>query len=122
MLSFISNPKGSNYRQLLLIHGAITLVASGITLSVLNEKDSSSFLLGQLFVWISLISIGVSITLFFLKKNIALIVGIIVLKWPILMYVVYILTERVKPNMVWLSLGTVPILVSALIWSVLQKD
>ena len=112
----------TNFRSLLVIHGAVTLALSLLTLSVFKGIDHTSFLIGQGFVWVSLISIGVMIYFYFLKKNIALTVGIIVLKWPILVYLVYQLTERMSLNFVTFALGFLPIFLSSVIWSVTQKE
>lgn len=121
MPSIILSPMKSKFLLFLLIHGGVTLSASVITQGVFSELGQRSFLLGQLFVWISVISISLPLSLFFFKKNIALIVGISVLKWPILIFGVYRLTGIVKPNMAHLSLGFMPIFLSAILWSFLQK-
>jgi hypothetical protein len=107
---------------LLLIHAALTALIVGITFSVTNELFFKSFLFGQALVWISLITISLPMTLFFFKKDIALIVGIIVLKWPILIYFVYLLTRMIEHDLAQVVIGFMPIFVSSLLWSVFQKD
>lgn len=104
------------------IHLIITVLCTVLMLCVLSGGSQRNFITGQAYVWISLISVSLSVYLFFLKKNIALIVGVIVFKWPILIYVVYRLTESTNLEPVGLALGFTPVLLSAFIWSVMQKD
>lgn len=71
---------------------------------------------------VSLLTLYFSVYLFFLKKNIALLISVIVFKWPILVYVVYKMTKQIEIAPIFLSLGFVPVLISALVWSFLQKE
>lgn len=114
--------KVNNLGLFFKIHLTITVICTTLTLRFFSSQESVNFVAGELYVWMSLISLSLSVYLFFLKKNIALIVGVIVFKWPILIYVVYRLTESVSLSPVALSLGFFPVLISSIIWSVLQKD
>lgn len=105
-----------------LIYFTVGLVSSLITRSIISENQWNSFVVGQVCVGISLISIMFSVQLFFLKKNIALLVAVIVFKWPILMYIVYKMTEMINFKPEWVAIGFLPILASSLIWSFLQKQ
>lgn len=115
-------PKESNFGLFLAIHGVVTVVATFLMLSVFGLNSALNFAIGELFIWMSIISLSLSALLFFLKKNIALIVGVIVFKWPILIYVVFRLTEMVNSAPVFLALGFVPVVLSSLIWASMQKE
>lgn len=104
------------------IHLVITAIASLIIHGVTAEQEWESFLCGQLFVWLSLLSLSLSLFLIFSKKNIALFMGVIVLKWPILVYFVYSLTQRVNLSGAWFALGLFPIVVSGIVWAGVKKQ
>ena len=114
--------KIDQFRYFLLIHGVLTGLTVFLALCATSRGWGSSFTLGQLFVWISLLSISLPVYLFFLKKNIALLVGFIVFKWPILVYMVFRLTQSVELDSVAFSIGFIPVFISALVWSILQKE
>ncbi len=117
-----STPTLSNFGPFLAIHGLVTLLATTLMLSVFELNSALNFAIGELFIWLSLLSVSLSVYLFFLKKNIALIVGAIVFKWPILIYVVYRLTEMVNSAPVFLALGFVPVVLSSIFWAAIQKE
>ena len=122
MLSSILKNRNKSILQFFTIHVVITVVCSTLMLGAIGGSRAINFLIGQFYVWVSLWSISLSVYFFFLKKNIALLVGVIVFKWPILIYMVYILTKSVSAKPVFLALGFIPIAVSSLIWAVLQKE
>lgn len=122
MLSSISTQERTKFAGFLAIHSVITVICTAAAHSVFGREPFLSFVLGELFLWISLLSISLSVYLIFLKKNIALSVGVIVFKWPILIYVVYKLTNELNIQPGYLSIGFIPIFVSSLVWSALQKD
>ena len=106
----------------LAIHLAVSVVCGVALHSAIGMEMWINFMLGQLFLWVSLSTLSASVYLFFLKKNIALLVGVIVFKWPILMYLVFKMTKNFEFNPQWLALGFMPVLISALVWSKTQKD
>ena len=122
MLSSILKKLSNNSVQFFVIHTVITVACSAAMLRVTSQLNALNFIIGQFYVWVSLTSISLAVYLFFLKKNIALLVGVIVFKWPILIYVVFKLAESVSVSPVYLALGFLPVLLSALIWSVFQKE
>ncbi len=122
MLTSLSARNQTNFSTFLGVHGLVTVIATGLMLSVFERERALNFATGELIVWLSLLSLSLSVYLFFLKKNIALIVGVIVFKWPILIYVVYRLTEMVNSPPVFLALGFFPVVLSSLIWAVFQKE
>lgn len=122
MPSSTSTPKESNIGLFLIVHGVVTVVLTLLMLGVFDLNSALNFAIGELFIWLSILSISLSALLFFLKKNIALIVGVIVFKWPILIFVVFRLTEMVDSAPVFLALGFVPVVLSSLIWASMQKE
>ncbi len=122
MLGFMPVEKNNELGLFYLYHIIITLLFSGLSFYFLPSLAFQNFMLGQLYSWISLGSLGLSLYLFFLKKSIALLIALIVLKWPILIYVVYKLTQTVTLEPLWLTIGFLPIFLSALLWSRLLKD
>lgn len=119
---FTSKVKTDEILSFLRLHLVVSVIFSTLTLCFTDKSWALNFAIGQLYLWISLISLSLSVYLFFLKKNIALIVGVIVFKWPILIYVVYRLTQSVDFQPIALSLGFLPVVLSSLVWSVLQKE
>lgn len=117
-----SSPEKSEARLFFVIHGVITLIFSLIMCGVIETEDWLSLVYGQLFVWLSLLSLSLSLFLIFSKKNIALFMGVIVLKWPILIYIVYVLARRVHLSGGHFALGFSPLLFSGIIWAVIKKQ
>ena len=116
-------PKSNHpYKQFFLIHLVITVTLTLAAQRLCSENNFQSFCLGQFYVWLTFISISFSVRLFFLKKNIALLIAIIVFKWPILIYVVYLAARLVNPSSLFLAAGFVPILISSLVWALMQKE
>lgn len=122
MLTFTLKKENRGLKELLVIHLVITVICTIAALRLFPENQSANFILGQSYAWVSLLSLSFSVYLFFLKKNIALLVSVIVFKWPILVYVVYKMTEKVELSPGFLSTGFMPVIVSALIWSFMQKE
>lgn len=104
------------------LHGLVSCFTSILTLSTIGSGAWQNFMLGQFYLWFSLLTLSLTIHMFFLKKNVALLVGVIVFKWPILMYMVYKMTSTVSLQPIWLATGLMTILVSALLWSFLQTE
>ena len=108
--------------NIVLIHVFVTVAVSYAASRLFGPGDLANFLVGQAYAWLSLLSLSFSVYLFFLKKNIALLVAVIVFKWPILIYVVYKVTETVKLEPVFMALGFFPLVLSFLLWALLQKE
>ncbi len=113
--------KKTEYQLFFIYHTVITVVLSIFAYLLLEDLSFKNFMLGQIMSWLSLASLAFSIYLFFLKKSIALLIALIVLKWPILIYVLLKLTRMVVLEPVWLSIGFLPIFLSALVWSTFHK-
>ncbi len=86
-----------------------------------SPVERNSFYFGQLIFCLSFLSLIISVRFFFFKKNIALLLILIVLKWPVLIYIVYQVTKLVKPNPIYLSGGIFPLVLSAFIWSLTTR-
>lgn len=119
---FISKRDRSNTALFFLIQGFISLFSLAATYSVISQREFLSFAMAHFLVWFSLLSFSVSAYLFFLKKNIALLVGVIVFKWPILIWLVYKMTGLIDISPVFFALGFTPPIIGAIIWSFLQKE
>jgi len=112
----------SHCKSLLIIQGIISGLTSIMLLIVMNPNQWQSFMLAQVFVWISLLTLTFSVYLFFLKKNIALLTCLIVFKWPILIYMAYRLTQSLELDSLAFSVGFIPLLLSGLVWSYFQSE
>lgn len=115
-----SRIKTSSLGSFSLLHLGVSLVANLLALCAMDSQMFQSFVRMQVIFWISLLSIILSSELYFLKKNVALLISVIVLKWPILVYVVYKMMDRLEVAS-GIVLGIVPLLLSILLWSILQK-
>ena len=105
----------------LLIHGVLSLVLGVVARSATAPDWSWSFLWGQAFCLLSLVSLSLSVYFILLKKNIALLVAVIVFKWPILMVILYWLSQSSRFIEAAFSFGFLPVFFSALIWSAVKK-
>lgn len=114
--------RNKEFTEFLLIYLAITTICTIAAAHFLSKTHRQSFWLGEACMGVSLLTLYFSVYLFFLKKNIALLISVIVFKWPILVYVVYKMTKQIEIAPIFLSLGFVPVLISALVWSFLQKE
>lgn len=112
----------SNCRSLLVIHGIFSGTTAVLMPLVMNFNQWQSFMLSQAFIWVSLLTLTFSVYVFFLKKNIALLTGLIVFKWPILIYMAYRLTESIEVHSLSFSVGLIPLFVSGLTWSYFQSE
>lgn len=99
-----------------------TAIANILAMRTMELAVRQSFVMIQVLLGISIGSLILSVYLFFLKKNVALLISVIVLKWPILVYVVYKMTEKREVSSIGIALGFLPLLMSALLWSFLQKN
>ena len=112
----------SNCRSLLVIQGLLSGVTAVLMLLVMSSNQWWSFMLAQLFIGMSLLTLTFSVYVFFLKKNIALLIGLIVFKWPILIYMAYRLTRAIELDSLAFSVGFIPLFLSGLIWSYFQSE
>lgn len=108
-------------RGFYLYFSVVTLLTTFIARSILSEHGWYSYAISIGLVTVVLISLTLSVYLFFLKKNIALLMAVIVFKWPILAYLVYSLTGSKGVNSLGFALGILPLIVGALIWAVRYK-
>ncbi len=108
--------------QFFLYQGICSFFATVLILCVSTPIDKTSFVISQILVWISLVSIGIAVYLFFLKKNIALLIGVIVFKWPILILLVYKMTTIYRISSVSFSLGLLPLILGSFVWSFTHKE
>ena len=122
MLTSYLKKTTSRLGNIVTIHILVTILSTYAATQLIDASKLANFLVGQGYAWISLLSLSFSVYLFFLKKNIALLIGVIVFKWPILIYVVYKVTETVKLEPVFLALGFLPLVFSFLVWALLQKE
>lgn len=100
----------------------VAICLSLLLLPVMEREVWLSFQWGQVFMLFSLISVALSVHIFFLKKNIALFTGLIVFKWPILIYMAFRLTQLTELRPWSFVMGFSPILLTAFIWSYRQRD
>lgn len=113
--------KISEAKIFFIAHLGISLFMALLVYFSFGVQTAINFNLGQLVLWLSLGSLGVSLYLFFFKKSIALLIALIVLKWPILILIVYKLTHIVAIDPLSFSLGFTPVFLSALIAAKLWK-
>ena len=73
--------------------------------------------MGVMLITLSLTSVGIGIYLGIFKKNIALLVGVIVFKWPILIYVVFKLVGNNQASLGYFAAGFSIWIISALVWA-----
>ena len=104
-----------------IIHIVMTILGAAAALCVLDKEALWSFLAGELLMSFSLTSIGFALYLGFFKKNIALLVGVIVFKWPILIYVVFKLIGNDQASLGYFAAGFSTWIFSALIWSIFNQ-
>ena len=114
---FSMNENTKTLKLFIIIHILVTLLGTIVALCVLNEGASKMFLIGELLMGFSLLSVGIAVYLGFYKKNIALLVGVIVFKWPILIYVVFKLVGENQAYFGYLAAGFSTWIFSAIIWS-----
>lgn len=112
----------SHCRSLLIIHGILSILTATLMLLVVSPNQWWSFMFCQLFIWMSLLTLTFSVYVFFLKKNIALLIGLIVFKWPILIYMAYRLIRAIELDSLAFSVGFIPLFMSGLIWSYFQSE
>ncbi len=119
---FTSKRDQSNITLFFAIQGLVTLLLLVATYSVISQNQFLSLAMAQVLVWFSLLSFAIFAYLFFLKKNVALLVGVIVFKWPILIWLVYKMTGLISISPVFFALGFMSPIIGAIIWSFLQKE
>lgn len=122
MPSSTSKIETKNIKLFLGIHLLTTIASSGLMYCAASQSWFHNFLISQVFIWLSLSSLSFSVWLFFLKKNIALLIGVIVFKWPILGIVLYKTVTLIELETVPFSLGFFSVLLSSIIWAFLQKE
>ena len=88
----------------------------------MDYRSFLSFTISVASVWVSVVSLSLTVWLFFLKKNIALLISVIVFKWPILGVVFYKMAKWIDLEALPFSLGILPIILSSLIWAFLQNE
>jgi len=91
-------------------------VGGGIMLCIAGQGAALSFLMAAGLVLVSMISVALVLRVMFLKKNIALLVVVIVFKWPILIYILLLLLKNFEVEALGFSLGTLAWVPSTLAW------
>ena len=87
----------------------------------LKPVEMNNFYIGQLIFGLSFLGVVFSVYFFFLKKSIALFLVLIVLKWPVLIYIVYQMTRLTESRPFYLSAGVFPLFLSVFLWSFAKK-
>ena len=108
-------------RSFFVIYFIITGICCAASELFFDPEERSHFYFGLFLFCLSFLSLLVSVHFFFLKKNIALLLVLIVLKWPVLIYIIYQMTKLIKPNPVYLSAGVFPLVLSAFLWSLITR-
>ena len=85
-------------------------------LCVASRTVGLSFALGAALVTFSFASLGATLYWAFFKKSIALLVGVIVLKWPILIYAMIWFMEQIQVYLPAAALGSMVWLPAGIIW------
>ena len=98
------------------------LLGSALTLRVAGPDAAVSFALAGGLVIISMVTLGLVLWVMFLKKSIALLVVVIVFKWPILIYLLHSILESIEVNALGFSLGAMVWMPSTLAWHFLVNE
>ncbi len=109
-------------KSFFLYYSAVTLLFSALMLRVLNPPQWQSYALSVGLVTAVLLTLTLAVYLFFLKKNIALLTAVIVFKWPLLGYLVYLVIGDSKIDSLGFPLGIAPLILGALIWALRYKE
>ena len=121
MCTYFMNETTKTLKLFFIIHIVISVLAGVIALCVFDGEAFRNFIIGELLMSFSLLSMGFALYLGFFKKNIALLVGVIVFKWPILIYVVFKLIGNNQAYLGYLAAGFSIWIFSALIWSIFNQ-
>lgn len=103
-------------RIFLLIQASTSLFLSLLALCVLGWAAALSFAVGAALVAFSFLSIGLTLYWVFHKKSIALLVGVIVFKWPILIYAMIWFMNRYTVDFAAFAAGSMVWLPAGLVW------
>ena len=112
----------SKIKGFLVAHGLVFVVASLMGFFMLSRAGFVSLMYGQLVMVLSLSSISVAVYLGAIRKNIVLLVSVIVLKWPILLYVLFKMFEKKQEQVEFFVLGMSLVFVSSGFWYLTNKQ
>lgn len=121
MCTYSMNENTKTLKLFFIIHIVMAVLWAVISLCVLDGLALYNFIAGELLMSFSLTSIGFALYLGFFKKNIALLVGVIVFKWPILIYVVFKLIGNNQASLGYFAAGFSTWIFSALVWSIFNQ-
>lgn len=108
--------------QLFCIHLVVAAVLGLLSLGFLKQPLALSFLAGEGLLTFSLLSFGLVLAFQKFQKNWGLLLCVIVFKWPFLLYVVFVLTNRYDLPTMGMVAGLMVWLISVPIWMTFQKD
>ena len=110
-----------SFKSFFLWQLATAILVSCLALLIGKGPIAWSFVVGVALMTFSLMSLGMAVYLGFYKKNIALLIGVIVFKLPILIYVVYKLVESFSLSFLHLAAGYGVWVLPSILWLGFQK-
>lgn len=116
------NPLNKKILITTAFHHIILLTSFFFILFLIGPLESKSFLLGSLIAFIDAGSYYILASAILFKKYIALAIPIIVFKYPILFYLLYILVIKIHFSVLWLMLGVFQIVATILFFALISKN
>lgn len=108
-------------RRFLLIHLGVISLSSILAFILLDALKAEAFFLGGMLLSVSLLSLYLAVYWGVVLKKIILAVGVIVFKWPLLIYIVLQSVKAGNVPFIYLACGLSTWLLTALIWAVCEK-
>ncbi len=108
-------------KKMSIIQLALTLLFSVLVLAMSDIYAALSMLLGCLTIFLSFISWGISMSMIFRKKFIALSLCIIVFKYAILGIIIYWVVRQGWMQLIWFILGIASFAITSLTYAILES-
>ena len=105
----------------LAIHFVVFTVCTALAFLLLEAQEAKAFLLGEGLLMVSLLSLALAIYFGMIVKKILLAVGVIVFKWPLLIYIVLQSVNAGPMPFIYVSGGLSTWLLTAVILAVIEK-
>lgn len=108
-------------RRFLLMHVLVVGLSSAPSFFFLEWNEAQAFFLGNMLLLLSLLSLYLAVYWGMVRKKTGLAVGVIVFKWPLLIYIVLQSVKTGNVPFVYLACGFSTWLLTALLWAVCEK-
>jgi hypothetical protein len=105
----------------LVIHAVLVLLCGAVTAALIGREAAVTLCAGGVVSLLTLVGVVWSIHRMMEKKPIALTTGSIVIKYALLGWILYYLTQTLKMDILWLGLGVFLILPSLIIFGLLSE-